>query len=178
MPEGELLQDQEQGPRLVLDDLAHHRGLVGLEPVLPLPLAGQEDEAGLVVVVVLDVGREHHAAVLLPRPARCRWPPRAPSSCATRSTALAVELAASTSRPGRLAAQPAAALGVGVGVRDHLGDLVQTDPGPGDETVPDGMPDLPHYLQVVDLVRQKVHGRGDRALDGVLDGHDGAVDLA
>ena len=40
-----------------------------------------------------------------------------------------------------------------------------------------GMPDLADYLQVVDLVGEDVDRGRDRALDGVLDGDDGAVDL-
>ena len=178
MAEGELLQDEEQRARLVLDDLADHRGLVRLEPVLPLSLPGQEDEAGLVVVVVLDVGAEDHAAVRLAGQAGCRWPPRARSSLATRSTALAVELAASISRPGRLLRSQMRHCALAWGWEMTLVIWSEGDPGPGEEAWRMGMPDLAHDLQVVDLVGEDVDGGRDRALDGVLDGDDGAVDLA
>ncbi len=77
---------------------------------------------------------------------------------------------------GKVAAQPPAALGVCVRVRDYLDDLIEAYPRAGQQAVADGMPHLPHDLQVVDLVGQHVHRDRNRPFDGVLDGDDGAVD--
>ena len=175
--EGELLQDQQQGSRLVLDDLAHDRGLVRFEPVLSLPLPGQEHETGLVVLVILDVGLEHGAAVALagqlvadrsPRLLRRRDPFDRVGS-GVRGFDLS---------PGQVLPQPTTTLGIGMRVRIHLGDLLQSHPGAGEEAVADSVLHLTDDLQVVDLVGEDVDGGRDRALDGVLDGDDGAVDLA
>ena len=84
------------------DDLADDRSLVGSNR-LAARVAGQEHEAGLVVAVILDVGGQYHAVVLLPGRASSPIAPQGSDEWATHSTAFAVELAASIPRPGRLA---------------------------------------------------------------------------
>ncbi len=75
------------------------------------------------------------------------------STDAIVSTALAVELAASTST-GQIATQPHAALGVRMRVGNDFGDLVQGESGAHQQAVAYWMAHFAHYLEIVYLMSQ------------------------
>ena len=79
--------------------------------------------------------------------------------------------------PGQVGGQELLALGQGMGVGGHLGDLVDGDPGPGHQVEMD----VHHHLALdveVDVEDEPVDGGAHRALDGVLHGHEAQVDRA
>ncbi len=92
--------------------------------------------------------------------------------------ASAVDEHGSTSRVGDVLAQEARALRDRLRVREHALDRRQGQVGAGDEVLGDGEHELADDRHVVVLVGERVERDADRALEGVLDRHDRAVDAA
>ena len=177
VPERELLQDQQQRSRLVFGDLADHRGLVRARTSPAARAAWPGRRSGS----------------RCPRGPRCR--PRGPRSRTLSAAAVPMAAQGSVrlatrlhragggvggldSRPGRLLAQPVRHCALACGWETTLVICSSVTPGRAIRRWRTGMPHLAHDLKVVDLVGQDVHGGRHRALDGVLDGDDGAVHVA
>ena len=145
-------------------------------------LAGDDDEAGLVAGVVGDVVGDDRKSVAL------GGDPRSDGGETGLHGVVAITLGDELGGTGRRlcradldAAQPlaeeAVALRRGDRERHDRFDFVQSQPSRADEAVLDVEDDLAGDQQVV-VERQGVLGEVDDALDGVLDRHDPAVDVA
>ena len=75
--EGELLQDEEQGARLVLDDLADHARSCRARTSPAARVAGRGRRSGSRCPCGPRCRRPGPRSRTSPRPAGCRWPPRA-----------------------------------------------------------------------------------------------------
>ncbi|ERK57404.1 hypothetical protein HMPREF0682_0647, partial [Propionibacterium acidifaciens F0233] len=175
----ELLEDRQEGARLVVGDVGDERRLVGSGRRGPVPGSGDEDEAGDCRVVVGDVGGERHQAVHLAGDGRADGGVEAGVGVGDGPGGAGGRAALDDLGARQVLREPVAHLGGGMRVGDDPADPVDARAGTraqGEAHAHEHLVEDPQRLGP--RVGQVVEGGRDAALDGVLDRHHDGLDPA